>query len=218
MDIARTTNISRSSEAVSRFARCRKPVSWLLALAFIGLLIFTVSPGSPASILVMEIGGMLLISAAVLGRIWCAVYIAGRKNVELCRDGPYSVCRNPLYVFSFFGAVGFTLVARSEPLALLLILFFTVYHHFVIRSEEARLRKLFGTEYENYCALVPRIWPRLKLHWSRTSLVIDPRMVGKAIAESAWFLIALCGYEVVEHYRGASLESGRIPTFFIWAF
>lgn len=218
MSNAKTTTASPTPIAAAWFARCRKFVSWLVALAFIGLLIFTISPGSPANILVMEIGGMLLISAAVLGRIWCALYIAGRKNVELCRDGPYSVCRNPLYVFSFFGAVGFTLVARSEPLALALILVFTVYHHFVIRAEEARLREIFGVEYDDYCAVVPRVWPRLKLHWSRSSLVIDPRVVGKAILAAAWFLIALCGYEVIEHYRGASLEAGRIPTIFTWAF
>lgn len=215
---AKTAPISRPVGLASWFARCRKPVSWLLALGFFGLLIFTISPGSPAAILIMEISGMLLVSAAVLGRIWCALYIAGRKNVELCRDGPYSLCRNPLYVFSFLGAVGFTLVARSEPLALVLIVVFAGYHHFVIRSEEARLKHLFGAEYDRYCSVVPRVWPRLKRYWSRPSLVVDPRVVGRAIAEAAWFLIALCCYEVVEHYRGASLDAGAIPTIFTWAF
>ena len=31
-------------------------------------------------------------------RIWATLFIGGRKNDELQVDGPYSVCRNPLYV------------------------------------------------------------------------------------------------------------------------
>ena len=37
------------------------------------------------------------------GRIWCSLYIAGYKNNVLVIEGPYSMCRNPLYFFSFIG-------------------------------------------------------------------------------------------------------------------
>lgn len=199
-------------------ARWRKPISWLLTLCFVGILTFTTSPGTPLYVLTLEMVGMLLIGAGVLGRIWCALYIAGRKNAELCRDGPYSICRNPLYVFSFFGAVGFTLVARSAPMAIIMMTVFWAYHHFVIRSEESRLRDLFGEEYELYCASVPRLWPQPRLFWSRSRIVIDPQAVARTLREVAWFLVALCAFEVLEHFRGASFDGNTLPTLFIWAF
>lgn len=200
------------------FARWRKPISRLLAAGFLGLLILTTSPGAPLSVLILEIAGLLLIIAAVLGRIWCALYIAGRKNSELCRDGPYSVCRNPLYVFSFLGVIGLTLVARSEPLGLILIPIFWGYHHFVIRSEEKCLREIFGNPYDQYCREVPRLLPNFRLYWSRTSLAIDPRVIGRALSEVAWFLIAVTCLEVVEHMRGASLGATTLPVLFVWPF
>lgn len=202
----------------ARFACWRKLVSRVLAAGFAGLLVLTTSPGTPLFMLVLEIVGLLLIIAAVLGRIWCALYIAGRKNTELCCDGPYSVCRNPLYVFSFLGALGLTFVARSVPLGLILTPIFWGYHHFVISSEETRLRELFGKACEKYYREVPRLWPSFRLYWSRPSLAIDPRPIGRALSEVAWFLIAVACLEIVEHMRGASLGEAKLPVLFTWAF
>ncbi|MCC6415618.1 MAG: isoprenylcysteine carboxylmethyltransferase family protein [Opitutaceae bacterium] len=202
----------------ARFARWRKPISRVFAAGFVGLLVLTTSPGTSLSVLVLEIVGLLLIIAAVLGRIWCALYIAGRKNTELCCDGPYSVCRNPLYVFSFFGVVGLALVARSAPLGLIIAPIFWGYHHFVISSEETRLRELFGEAYNKYYREVPRLWPSFRLYWSRPSLVIDPRVIGRALSEVAWFLIAVACLEIVEHMRGASLGEAKLPVLFTWSF
>ncbi|MGU9537294.1 methyltransferase family protein, partial [Proteus mirabilis] len=50
--------------------------------------------------------GMVAIMVCVLGRAWCALYIGGRKKQEIVTSGPYSLCRNPLYVFSVIGAFG----------------------------------------------------------------------------------------------------------------
>jgi len=201
-----------------RFARWRKPVSRLLAAGFLILLVLTTSPDAPFVVLALEIVGFLMIIAAVLGRIWCALYIAGRKNAELCCDGPYSLCRNPLYGFSFLGVVGLAFVARSMPLGLILIPIFWGYHHFVIRSEEIRLREIFGDTYTQYCIVVPRLWPRLGRYWSRSRLTVDPRVIGRALSEVAWFLIAVACLEVVEHLRGASLGGAKLPVLFSWPF
>ena len=51
----------------------------------------------------VETAGVLLIAIAILGRAWCTLYIGGRKAQELTDSGPYSLSRNPLYVFSFIG-------------------------------------------------------------------------------------------------------------------
>lgn len=210
--------IFRRKRSDSLWVSWRKPVSQVCVLCLVGLLLFSTSRSTPVGVLVTEILGMLLVIVAALGRIWCALYIAGRKNAELCRDGAYSVCRNPLYGFSFLGAMGFALVARSVPVALILIPIFWGYHHFVIKFEETRLRSLFGETYDDYCAKTSRLWPRFNRYWSRPNLTIDPRMFMRALLEVAWFLIAFAAFEVIEHLRGASLGEATLPTFFAWPF
>lgn len=196
----------------------RKPVSRVFALSLVMLLLFTTSPSTPFGVLITEIVGILLVIAAAIGRIWCALYIAGRKNSELCRDGPYSLCRNPLYVFSFLGVIGLALVARSAPVALILIPLFWGYHHFVIKFEETRLRSLFGEAYDDYCAKTSRLWPQFNGFWSRAALTVNPSAFMRALSEVAWFLIAFCLLEFVEHLRGASMGEATLPTLFAWPF
>lgn len=210
--------IFRTKRSDSHWVNWRKPVSRMCVLCFVGLLLFSTSRSTPVGVLVTEILGILLVIAAALGRIWCALYIAGRKNAELCRDGPYSVCRNPLYVFSFMGALGLALVARSVPVALILIPVFWGYHHLVIKFEENRLRSLFGETYDDYCAKTQRLWPQFNRYWSRPALTIDPRMIMRALSEVAWFLIAFAAFEVIEHLRGASFGDASLPTLFAWPF
>lgn len=206
--------ISTAASVTLGFARWRKPFSRLIGAAFIALLVLTDSPHSPLLELTAKISGILLISAAVLGRIWCALYIAGRKNAELCIDGPYSLCRNPLYLFSFLGAVGFAFAVGAIPLGLALVPVFWVYHHFVIQSEEAHLRSLFGSAYVDYCAKVPRFLPLPSLYWSRSRLTIDLHNTLRALSEVAWFLVALAVAEFIGHLR----NGGSLPTLFTWPF
>ena len=44
----------------------------------------------------IEAFGISLIVAAILGRMWCTLYIGGRKSAEIVQTGPYSMTRNPL--------------------------------------------------------------------------------------------------------------------------
>lgn len=203
--------------APGRFSRWRKPVSRIAAAAFLSLLLFSTSEASPAVVLLIEVAGIILLTVSVFGRVWCSVYIAGRKNRELCEDGPYSLCRNPLYVFSFLGVVGLALAARMGTFVLLFAVPFWIYHHFVIRSEEQRLALLFGDDYKRYCAVVPRLFPRFRNYWSRASLTTDPRIIGRSLLETAWFLAVLVVIEIVEHLRIHPAAEG-MPTAVSWPF
>ena len=57
--------------------------------------------------------GIILAGIAALGRLWCSLYIAGYKTDTLITEGPYSMCRNPLYFFSFIGALGVGFASKT---------------------------------------------------------------------------------------------------------
>ena len=44
----------------------------------------------------LQLAGLGLIIASVLGRFWSILYIGGHKNLEVVQQGPYSMCRHPL--------------------------------------------------------------------------------------------------------------------------
>ena len=89
-----------------------------------------------------------------------------KKNRELTVTGPYAYTRNPLYLGSTLIAAGFAVALLSWPLAILLAVGFAVIYIPVIASEERFLRSTFP-EFDAYCRLVPRFFPRFtaaKLH------------------------------------------------------
>lgn len=83
-----------------------------------------------------ELVGLVLLAVACCGRIWSLVFVIGKKNAQLVTEGPYSAVRNPLYVFSFIGAVGFGLAAGNPTLALVVAALFAAYYRGVVRHEE----------------------------------------------------------------------------------
>lgn len=109
----------------------------------------------------MDLAGILLIVSGVLGRFWAILYVGGRKDMTVVQDGPYAMCRHPLYLFSTIATAGLGLMLGSVLLALVLaggaffILSRTAAH------EEIMLRKLYGSAYDEYAARTPRILPAI---------------------------------------------------------
>ena len=79
----------------------------LLALVF-AVLLFGQSLFPPETPVheAIEMIGIVLIFVGIAGRLWSTLYIGGRKSVSVVTDGPYSITRNPLYVFSSIAAMG----------------------------------------------------------------------------------------------------------------
>ena len=121
----------------------------------------------------MASAGLVLLVLAMGGRIWASAYLAGKKNRALVVEGPYSVVRNPLYLFSFLGFVGAGLAWESLTLAVLLALLFAVTHWPAVLAEEQTLHALFGIEYERYRRRVPRFVPRAGLLRPSDTLLVD---------------------------------------------
>lgn len=69
----------------------------------------------------VEAVGLAMIVICVVGRAWCSLYIGGRKKAEIVTGGPYSLCRNPLYLFSFIGAFGMGAQTGSIVIAVLFV-------------------------------------------------------------------------------------------------
>lgn len=112
----------------------------LLALFAASLLVTrsTWADDAPVAAAALMSTGLLLTGVAAAGRLWCSFYIAGRKNRTLVTDGPYSLCRNPLYLFSLLGATGAVMAAGMFSVTLALAALFMLYYRPVIRAEEIR--------------------------------------------------------------------------------
>ncbi len=69
--------------------------------------------------IIQDIGfAMLLICVA--GRMWCSAFVAGRKLGQIATEGPYALCRHPLYFFSTVGAAGVGASFKMATLAMAL--------------------------------------------------------------------------------------------------
>ena len=74
--------------------------------------------------LLLQLVGLACIACAALGRVWASVFIAGYKDAQLVRGGPYSVLRHPLYALSLLAMLGAGLTTRSVTLTAALLVVF----------------------------------------------------------------------------------------------
>ncbi|MET3577339.1 protein-S-isoprenylcysteine O-methyltransferase Ste14 [Mesorhizobium robiniae] len=141
--------------------------------------------------------GFSLVLLAIIGRCWASLYIGGRKVRELVTHGPFSIVRNPLYVFSFVGAIGMGAGSGSLTIAtLFFVLSFVVFRQVVAR-EEAALRAIFGQDYIEYCRRVPRFLPKISLWNAPERLEIEPARVIRTLFDAAPFVLAMPLFELL---------------------
>ena len=142
--------------------------------------------------------GVSLIVVCILGRTWSTLFIGGRKNRALILEGPYSITRNPLYLFSLVGAVG--VGAQFGSITVALVCGFVVWVVFLwtVRREEAALLATFGHDYQRYVERVPRFWPNMSLWRCPPSVAVNPRLITTTFFDAAIFLIAIPIAELFE--------------------
>ena len=80
------------------------------------------------------------------------------RTKHLMTEGPYRLSRNPMLTGSFVYYAGVCVLLWSWQ-ALLVFIAFIIIMLLQVRSEEKRLRKDFGEEYEAYCLRTGRFWP-----------------------------------------------------------
>jgi protein-S-isoprenylcysteine O-methyltransferase Ste14 len=119
---------------------------------------------------------VIAIVLAVLGlllSVWSIVYMRRKgdgnpmdafghevapRTKHLMTEGPYRLSRNPMLTGSFVYYAGVCVWLWSWR-ALLVFIAFIIIMLLQVRSEEKRLRKDFGEEYEAYCRRTGRFWP-----------------------------------------------------------
>jgi len=79
----------------------------------------------------------------------------GQKVDALIQSGPYRITRNPQTVACGIAVIGYALLWPSWHTFGWVILFSVIVHMMVL-TEEEHLREIFGEEYVQYCARVPR--------------------------------------------------------------
>ncbi|CAH0342822.1 isoprenylcysteine carboxylmethyltransferase family protein [Rhizobium sp. CECT 9324] len=188
-------------------------INALRALGGLGfcLIAFTAAPpASPVSNVMFAGAGLLAIFVAIAGRAWTLFYIGGRKNSELVTMGPYSISRNPLYVFSLIGIAG--IGAQTGSLLLTGLFLTAAYFAFdmAVRGEEAYLAGRFGRDFDDYKRMVPRLWPDFSL-WRECADV--PLRSAGAIGSLRDGIVFLGAWIVIELVKVAQL-AGLLPV--IW--
>lgn len=154
--------------------------------------------------------GVTLTGIGVVGRVWCFLYIAGRKNKTLITEGPYSLCRNPLYLFSLVAAVGIGFTSETMLIPLWILVVFMVAYPSVIGREEVFLRERFAGAFDAYVARVPRFWPSLKHFQEPLHLEVNPLAFRRSLQDVVWFVVACGFFEIIE----ACHDAGYIPVWF----
>ncbi len=157
----------------------------------------------------MELTSVVLIFIGVSGRLWSTLFISGYKTANLITVGPYSICRNPLYFFSFIAITGIAVETEMITLVLLVLFGFAIFYPAVILKEEKLLNQIHGKDFEEYCKRVPRFFPNFKLYTEPEKYIFETRLYRKAFFDAIWFILAYPLLEIIEKLH----EHGILPTY-----
>lgn len=146
--------------AASWAFRSRGLVGGVLVAVF-GAVVLLSDPALPdaawGQIAFQTLGWAAFAAGAAL-RFWSTLYIGGRKRLTVVCEGPYSLCRNPLYVGTFLIAISAALMLQSLTFAIGILLGAVFYAWATVPAEERYLRETLGEPYVRYCQRTPRFW------------------------------------------------------------
>lgn len=147
---------------------------------------------SPFDLACQSLGWLAFVAGAVI-RWWATLHIGGRKTQELVTEGPYSLCRNPLYLGTFLMLAAVILFIESLTLAGAVSLVAIYYLGVTVTVEERRLEGIYGQQFRDYVTRVPRFLPFGKLSSPKTLTVEFGGLKAEAIRMLRWMWIpVLC--------------------------
>jgi protein-S-isoprenylcysteine O-methyltransferase Ste14 len=188
---------------------CRAVLAILIAaLGFV--LIFGASLQPETTHDRIELVGVVLILAGIAGRLWSILYIGGRKSIEVVMTGPYSITRNPLYLFSAVATGGAGAQMGSYLSAIGMVALCALAFRVVILREEKYLSRIMGSAYKDYLGRVPRFLPNLFLYRDQAEVTFRPRKLRDTLLDGIVFFAAVPFFELIEHGQ----ETGLVPVLF----
>ena len=174
--------------------KARGCIGFGILAPFILLTIFSRPPlhdGSWSEVLLDILGWMLFVAGAGV-RFWATLYIGGRKGGTMMMEGPYSICRNPLYMGTFLLLLAMGCFLENLTFFLGAAISAAAYLGWVVRSEEARLSHRFGQTYQDYCKRVPRFFPRFSSFQTSNTITVDARaLIREARTAAIWVWLPL---------------------------
>lgn len=111
-------------------------------------------------------------------RLWSTMYIGGKKSHGVISQGPYSICRNPLYWGTFFICLSQSLFLHSFTFLLGIVAPVAIYMFRVVPAEEHHLLSKFPLEYGAYRDKVSAWWPSFAHFVSGSQVAVDMRGMG----------------------------------------
>ncbi|MBW2596855.1 MAG: isoprenylcysteine carboxylmethyltransferase family protein [Deltaproteobacteria bacterium] len=172
----------------------RKRRVQLLRLAFVPVIFIAIfvrpswSTDSTVAF-VIELFGYLFLLGGLTIRIWCTFYIGNRKSKEIIAQGPYSICRNPLYIGTLLLAIGLGLCFENLLIFLLVPMIIIPVHIIATRMEETHLESKFGEQYRAYKQKVPRLWPRFSNYSSPDVIEINVHSIRRIALDTTGILL-----------------------------
>lgn len=146
-------------------------------------------PSGSLTVILADYFGWLMFFGGLSLRFWTTRFIGGRKSHEVVCYGPYSLTRNPLYVGAFLMILSLAFLLKSPTFAVATAVVVAYYCVAVVPLEERLLRHVFGTEYANYCASVPRWLPRVGTIYAPQLVSMNSQPMRSEMSRTAWWLL-----------------------------
>jgi len=141
------------------------PPVWMFFFLIVATVVSFVSPWKSLIDLQSIPLGIVFLALGALSAFW-AFGLFAREKTDInptsptsrlvVTSGPYRFTRNPMYLGLVLFSTGVAFLVGSVPFFAVPLLVFAVANGVHIPFEEAKMRRLFGAEYDRYTASVRR--------------------------------------------------------------
>ncbi|MFB3890868.1 MAG: isoprenylcysteine carboxylmethyltransferase family protein [Phycisphaerae bacterium] len=188
----------------------RKMRITFLRLAFVPIFccaVFFAPSWDPESVqrFVIQWAGYIMVLAGLGLRIWSSLYIGQRKSKELVATGPYSMCRNPLYVGTMVIVVGASLCMQNLIMGMVAVLIMVPVHLLVISGEEQHLEDIFGEDFLEYKRRTPKLWFALGKYASPATVDVPVKFMRRVFFDTLAVLLILPFADLIRMLQKANI-------------